>query len=43
MPTVGLGTAEPGTAHTATEFNRISNVKKGTGAVALAVLHLLAR
>jgi acetylornithine deacetylase len=43
MPTVALGSAEPGTAHTATEFNRVSNVKRAAGAVALAVLRLLAK
>jgi len=43
MPTVGLGSAEPGAAHTATEFNRLSNVKKAAGAVALAALRLLAK
>jgi hypothetical protein len=43
MPTVGLGSAEPGAAHTATESNRLSNVKRAAGAVALATLRLLAK
>lgn len=43
MPTVALGCSEPGMAHTAAEFNRISNVRKAAGAVALAVLKLLGK
>ncbi len=43
MPVLALGAGEPGAAHTATEFNHVSNVKKTAGAVALAALQLLAR
>ncbi len=40
MPVVGMGTGEPGTSHTATEFNKISNVRKTAAAAALTVLKL---
>jgi acetylornithine deacetylase len=41
MPAVGMGTAEPGTAHTATEFNRVGNVQRAAAAAALTALELL--
>lgn len=40
MPVVGMGAGEPGTAHTATEYNKVSNVRQIAAAVALAVLRL---
>jgi acetylornithine deacetylase len=43
MPTLAMGAGEPGTSHTSTEFNRISNVKRTAGAVALAALQLLGK
>ena len=40
MPVVGMGAGEPGTAHTAAEFNRVANVKAVAAAAALTILRL---
>lgn len=40
MPMVGMGAGEGGAAHTATEWNRVSNVRRTAAAVALAILEL---
>ncbi len=40
IPVAGMGTGEPGTSHTATEFNKVSNVRKTAAAAALTVLKL---
>ena len=40
MPVIGIGTGEPGTSHTGTESNRISNVRRVAAAVALTMLRL---
>ena len=40
MPVIGMGTGEQGTCHTATEYNKVSNVRQIAAAVALAVLRL---
>jgi acetylornithine deacetylase len=43
MPVVGMGAGEPGAAHSATEFNRVSNVKGAAAAAALTALALLGK
>ncbi|GAG31253.1 unnamed protein product, partial [marine sediment metagenome] len=40
MPTVGMGAGAPGTSHTATEHNKVSNLRNTAAAAALAVLEL---
>jgi len=40
MPVLGMGTGESGTAHTATEYNLLSNVRNIAAAVALTILRL---
>jgi len=40
MPVLGMGAGEPGTAHSATEYNLISNVRNIAAAVALTILRL---
>ena len=40
VPVIGLGAGEQGTAHTAAEYNKVSNVRQIAAAVALAVLRL---
>lgn len=41
IPTIGLGCGEPGTMHSADEYNRLPNVVGGTKATALTVARLL--
>jgi len=40
MPVLGMGAGEPGTSHTATEYNRLDNVRRIATAVALTILRL---
>jgi acetylornithine deacetylase len=42
MPTLGMGAGQGGTAHTATEHNRVSNVVRTAATVAMAVERLAA-
>ncbi|MCX7591596.1 MAG: M20 family metallopeptidase [Kiritimatiellae bacterium] len=42
MPVVGMGAGEPGMSHTATEWNRVSNVGRTAAAVALTIVQLMA-
>ena len=43
VPVIGMGAGEQGTAHTATEYNKVSNVRQIAAAVAMAVLRLAGR
>ncbi|MHC4917014.1 MAG: M20 family metallopeptidase [Planctomycetota bacterium] len=43
MPVIGMGAGEPGTSHTAAEYNRVSNVRSLAGAAALTILSLTDR
>jgi len=40
MPTIGMGAGEPGTSHTATEHNKVSNVRNTAATAALTILAL---
>ena len=40
MPVAGMGAGEPGASHTATEYNRLSNVLHSAAAVAMTVIRL---
>jgi len=40
MPVAGMGAGEPGAAHTATEYDRLSNVRRTAAAVALTLVRL---
>ncbi|MGQ9662896.1 MAG: M20 family metallopeptidase [Kiritimatiellia bacterium] len=41
MAVVGMGAGEPGTSHTSTEWNRVSNVHNTAAATALSLLELM--
>lgn len=43
MPVAGMGAGEPGVAHTATEFNRLANVRRIAAATAMTLVRLDAR
>ncbi|MHB0938321.1 MAG: M20 family metallopeptidase [Armatimonadota bacterium] len=40
MPVAGMGAGEPGASHTATEYNRLSNIRRAAAAVALTLARL---
>jgi len=40
MPVAGMGAGEPGASHTATEYNRLSNVRRAAAAVAMTLVRL---
>ena len=43
MPVAGMGAGEPGASHTATEYNRLANVRRTAAATALTLVRLDAR